>query len=111
MAVRRRQHAQASPVNLGVFSYRRHVITLRDEVRHDLAEARSEMRAELAKTRAELETGNLEIGNSFHFGKDGKHQHADKNLPKAEITPRGDFLIAGKQAGPFRLCVRRISAY
>lgn len=70
--------------------------TLRDEVRHDLAEARSEMRAELAKTRAELETGNLEIGNSFHFGKDGKHQHADKNLPKAEITPRGDFLIAGK---------------
>ena len=48
------------------------------------------------KARAELETGNLEIGNNFHFGKDGKRESRDTALPKAEITPRGDFLVDGK---------------
>lgn len=71
--------------------------SVRDEVRQDLAEARSEVRADLAKARAELETENLEVGNSFHFGKDGKARSPrDEKLPKAEITPRGDFLIEGK---------------
>ena len=71
--------------------------TVRDDVRHDMAEARSEMRAELAKARVELETENLEVGNGFHFGKDGKRKSShDENLPKAEITARGDFLIEGK---------------
>lgn len=71
--------------------------TVRDEVRQDMAEARSEVRTELAKARVELETENLEVGNGFHFGKDGKRKSArDEKLPKAEITPRGDFLIEGK---------------
>jgi hypothetical protein len=66
------------------------------EVRRDLVDARHEMQADLAKARAELETENLEVGNDFHFGKDGKHESRDKSLPKAEITPRGDFLVGGK---------------
>lgn len=71
--------------------------TVRDEVRQDLAEARSEVRTDLAKARAGLETENLEVGNDFHFGKDGKRKSSrDEKLPKAEITPRGDFLIEGK---------------
>ncbi|MBP3985196.1 hypothetical protein J5837_12340 [Pseudoxanthomonas helianthi] len=71
--------------------------SVRDDVRHDMAEARSEVRAELAKARVELDTENLEVGNSFHFGKDGKRKASrDEKLPKAEITPRGDFLIEGK---------------
>ncbi len=71
--------------------------TVRDEVRHDMAEARNEVRADLAKARVELETENLEVGNGFHFGKDGKRKSShDEKLPKAEITPRGDFLIEGK---------------
>ena len=65
--------------------------------RHDdMDDARHEMQADLAKARAELETGNLEVGNGFHFGKDGKRDSGDKALPKAEITPRGDFLVDGK---------------
>ena len=67
-----------------------------EQVRRDLDEARQEMRADLAKARAEQETENLEIGNGFHFGKDGKRDSRDKALPKAEITPRGDFLVDGK---------------
>ena len=67
-----------------------------EQVRRDLDEARQEMRADLAKARAELETENLEIGNDFHFGKDGKRDSRDKALPKAEITPSGDFLVDGK---------------
>jgi hypothetical protein len=66
------------------------------EVRRDLVDARHEMQADLAKARAELETENLEVGNDFHFGKDGEHESRDKSLPKAEITPRGDFLVDGK---------------
>lgn len=66
-----------------------------DEISADLAEAREEVRAELAAARLELETGNLELGDGLHFGKSGKHS-ADESLPKAEITPHGDFLIEGK---------------
>lgn len=68
-----------------------------DDVRKEMADARKEVRTELAKARTELETQNLEVGNGFHFGKDGKRKAAqDKDLPKAEISPQGDFLIDGK---------------
>lgn len=71
--------------------------TPNDDVRKEMADARKEVRSELAKARAELETGNLEVGNGFHFGKDGKRKASqDKDLPKAEISPQGDFLIDGK---------------
>lgn len=70
--------------------------TVRSEVQQDLAEARSEVRADLAKARSELDTENLEVGNGFHFGRDGQRKSSrDDTLPKAEITPRGDFLVEG----------------
>lgn len=70
---------------------------IQDEISADLADARREVRTELAAARAELETGNLEVGNGLHFGKSGKRTTQDReSLPKAEITPRGDFLIEGK---------------
>ncbi|WP_411831930.1 hypothetical protein [Pseudoxanthomonas mexicana] len=64
------------------------------EISQEMAEARREVREELAKARAELETGNLDVGNNLRFGKSGDTDR--KALPKAEITPRGDFLIDGK---------------
>lgn len=64
------------------------------EIGAELAEARREVRAELAAARAELETQNLDVGNSLRFGHSG--DAAAKGLPKAEITPRGDFLLDGK---------------
>ncbi len=71
--------------------------TTGSEVSQELAEARREVRTDLSKARAELDTENLEVGNSFHFGKDGKRKpSSDNTLPKAEITPGGDFLIEGK---------------
>ncbi len=66
------------------------------EISADLAEARDEVRVELAKARRELDTGNLEVGDNLRFGKSGKRRHdRERALPKAEITPRGDFLIEG----------------
>lgn len=71
--------------------------TAGSEVSQELAEARREVKTDLSKARAELDTENLEVGNSFHFGKDGKRTpSSDNTLPKAEITPGGDFLIEGK---------------
>lgn len=61
----------------------------------DIAEARKEVRDDLAKARAELETENLEVGDNLHFGTSGRHKPAG-NLPKAEISRSGDFLIDGK---------------
>lgn len=70
---------------------------VRDEISADLADARKEVRAELAAARRELETDNLELGAHVHFGKSDKRaSDGDRALPKAEITPRGDFLIEGK---------------
>ena len=66
------------------------------EISEEMAEARREVRQELAAARAELETENLDVGNSLHFGKSG-HSADRETLPKAEITPRGDFLIDGKE--------------
>lgn len=63
------------------------------EIRQELADARKDVRIDLAKARRELETENLSLGDSFRIG---KHDRADDGLPRAEITPRGDFLIDGK---------------
>ena len=54
------------------------------------------MTRELAAARAELANGNLELRDGVHFGKSRDRSDA-KSLPKAEITPRGDFLVAGKE--------------
>lgn len=64
------------------------------EIRQDLAEARREVRVDLAKAKRELDTENLQLGERrLKFGKDGR---ADSRLPRAEITPQGDFLVEGK---------------
>lgn len=68
------------------------------EISADLASARNEVRAELAVARRELETGNLQLGENMRFGASSGNRAADKDtsLPKAEITPLGDFLIEGR---------------
>ncbi len=67
------------------------------EISTELAQARKEVSQELAAARVELETENLEVGNSLRFGKSGKRaDNGGKPLPKAEITPGGDFLIGGE---------------
>lgn len=68
---------------------------VRAEIRRDMEDARNEIRADLAKARAELDTGNLDVGNSLQWGGDGRRTDADRSLPKAEITPRGDLLLDG----------------
>ena len=60
-----------------------------------LAEAREEVRRELAGARIELETGNLELGQSLRFGTPAAPADATR-LPRAEITPAGDFLVDGQ---------------
>ena len=62
-------------------------------IRQELADARKEVRIDLAKAKRELDTENLSLGDSLRIG---KHDRADDRLPRAEITPRGDFLIEGK---------------
>jgi len=67
------------------------------EISADLADARSEVRAELAAARRELDTENLPLGDNLRFGKShGRGADQDRSLPKAEITPHGDFLVDGK---------------
>lgn len=69
---------------------------VRAEIRRDMEDARKEIRADLAKARAELDAGNLDVGNSLQFNGDGRRRtDADRALPRAEITPRGDFLLDG----------------
>ncbi|MCF7220245.1 hypothetical protein [Marilutibacter chinensis] len=63
------------------------------EIRQELADARQEVDVELARARQELETGNLRLDDGMHFGRSDR-PHAD--LPRAEITPQGDFLIEGR---------------
>lgn len=63
------------------------------EIRQELADARKEVRIDLAKAKRELDTENLSLGDSLRIS---KHDRANERLPRAEITPRGDFLIAGK---------------
>lgn len=66
-------------------------------VRQDLDEARREIRTEMAQERIRLENENLELGDSFHFGKESGSKDAKREtLPRGEITPKGDLLIEGK---------------
>lgn len=66
------------------------------EIRREMSAARQEIRTELARARAELETENLALGSSLKFGNDGRRKTSgDAALPKAEITPLGDFLVEG----------------
>lgn len=51
----------------------------------------------LDEARAELAKGNIDISDGPHIVINGNDRHHEKrNLPKAEITPKGDFLIEGK---------------
>lgn len=47
---------------------------------------------EMAQARADLDSENLSL-DGLKFG---KHERKEANLPKGEITPRGDLLIDGK---------------
>lgn len=63
------------------------------EIRQELAEARKEVRVEMAKAKRELQTENLSLEDSLHIG---KAKRSKTTLPRAEITPRGDFIVEGK---------------
>ena len=80
----------------GLLANERPAGSINDEIRADMADARREVRADLAVARAELETDNLELGQSLRFGRSDQSRDKDSPLPKAEITPRGDFLIDGE---------------
>lgn len=67
---------------------------INSEVRKDMSDAREEIRADLAKARLELATENLRIDNSLQFA--GDDDAKSDEVPQAEITPQGDFLIEGK---------------
>lgn len=70
---------------------------IRAEFQSDMADARHEVRVEMAKARAELDSENLSLNDSLHFGRNAKRKSADKDsLPAAQITPQGDFLVDGK---------------
>lgn len=47
----------------------------------------------MEKAKQELATSNIDV-NNVHVGRSHKDRHSG---PKAEITPQGDFLIAGKK--------------
>lgn len=64
-----------------------------EQIRHDLAEAREDVRSDLTRALQELEEENLRVDGSFHFGSSGR---AGEDLPRAEITPEGDFLVEGR---------------
>lgn len=74
--------AQAGPSDIG------------NEISQELVDARKEMQADLAQARRELETENLRLDNSLRFA--GKDRQEPADLPQAEITPDGDFLVDGK---------------
>lgn len=78
------------------------------EIRTELADARKEVRVELAKAKRDLETENLRIDNSLRFGDSGR---AQKPLPRAEITPQGDFLVEGKRVAVDVTQRRQLLAY
>jgi hypothetical protein len=53
-----------------------------------------EIQKAMQKAKQELATKNIGV-NNVHGGDDQHHDHDSR--PKAEITPQGDLLIAGKQ--------------
>ena len=70
---------------------------VREGIRRDLEDARRDIRSDLARARAELETENLDVANSLQVNGDGRRKaKTEPKLPKAEITPQGDFLIEGE---------------
>ena len=72
---------------------------VREEIRRDLEDARRDIRTDLARARAELETENLDVTHSLQANGDARRNRKAKTepaLPKAEITPQGDFLIEGE---------------
>ena len=87
---------------------------IQGEISRELAGARREVAAEMAAARTELKTGNLSLGDSLNFGKGPKHKGKGKgeaSLPKAEITPTGDFLIDGKAVAIDERQRRELLAY
>ena len=89
-------HAHDTPAGIGA------------EVRQELATARKEVRVELAKARRELETESLRVDNGLQFGDSSR---GDKRLPRAEITPQGDFLIEDKRVAIDVTQRRQLLAY
>ena len=86
--------------------------SIRSEIRRDLDDARREIRTDLAKARADLETENLDVGNSLQFGGDARStKKSGAPLPKAEITPQGDFLIDGRAVTVDAAQRRQLLAY
>ena len=77
------------------------------EIRQDMAQARREIRDDMAAARRELETENLSLDNGMSFGR-GKD---DTDLPRAEITPRGDLLIEDKAVAINPAQRRQLLAY
>lgn len=53
---------------------------------------------EIAKARKEMAEGNLVIGGdgSIDVNVNGKRYAGDDGRPRAEITPQGEFIVAGK---------------
>ncbi len=51
----------------------------------------------ITEAREELRTKNITIGDGVHVNVNGHEIKHGDNLPKAEITPRGDLLIEGKE--------------
>lgn len=86
--------------------------SIRSEIRRDLEDARREIRTDLARARADLETENLDVGNSLQFdGETRRRTKPDAPLPKAEITPQGDFLIEGEAVAVDPAQRRQLLAY
>ncbi len=62
----------------------------------------AEIQQGMDKAKQELKTKNISVNNvhvNAHHGKDGvsvMSDDSDSNLPKAEISPQGDFLIEDK---------------
>lgn len=69
---------------------------INDGIRADMADARREVQADLALARARLDVDNLELGQNLRFGRTTPSSAKADALPKAEITPAGDFLIEGR---------------
>jgi len=85
---------------------------VREEIRRDLEDARRDIRTDLAKARAELETENLDVGNSLQVnGNRSRKAKTEPELPKAEITPQGDFLIEGEAVAIDAAQRRQLLAY
>lgn len=69
----------------------------RSEAGRDLDQSRQEVRTEMAQERARLDSENLSLDESLHFGRKSQGEAGkQRHLPKGEITPAGDLLVDGK---------------